>query len=82
MLCFWTLLDASNNSRSPPRSQVSSTHHSANTFLMIDRASDSTKQVDQLYLISSRHTLIRLTTNYARASSPAICSCGTKGDKE
>ena len=45
-------------------------------------ASDSIeREVDQLYLISSRYTLIRLTTNNARASSPAVCSAWRKAIK-
>ena len=52
MLCFWTFLNASNNSFSSLPSQVSPTHHSANTFLMmIDRA--STLLIQQNKLISS-----------------------------
>jgi len=49
MLCFWTFLNASKNSFSSLRSQVSPTHHSANTFLMmIDRASTLLNQQNKL----------------------------------
>ena len=50
MLCFWTFLNASNNRFSSHRSQMSPTHHSANTFLMmIDRASTLLISIDVAY---------------------------------
>ena len=77
-----TLASLADVSYTPQREYVSDWPCEYASNWPCEYASDSTKQVDQLYLNNIEPVYSDQNDNYARASSPAVCSCMIKGDIE